>query len=463
MQAQPTNSVVPAPPVAAHPSFPPLPRAYAGLPSRDIWAAVAGVALLVMAIWVRHGGIGRDPLLALGEVTALGGTYASLVGVLFASRAPWLDQVMGADRLRVAHRWLGFLAVWAIGAHALTSTLAVAGGAIDALPNTLIALVETVPGMLGAVVGMGLLVTVAITSVRAARRRLSYETWHGVHLYAYLAVAFGYLHQLTIGEDFATDPVATWVWIALYLVAFGALLLHRVAWPLALTLRHRPRVERVVEESADVFTLVVTGRNLDRLAVRAGQFFVVRALTRRDLLHGHPFSISAPPDGRTIRFTIRMYGEGTRALRALRPGTPILLEGPYGNMTGARRTGRRLLFVAGGIGIAPIRALVHAFAYEPGTADLIYRVRGEDDLILKRELDEIAEHRGLRIHYLVGHRGTREIGADPLGPAGLTALVPDAAERDAFLCGPDELMTRTRASLLALGGDPARIHLELFG
>ena len=48
----------------------------------------------------------------------------------------------------------------------------------------------------------GLLILVAVTSMQAARRHISYEAFHGVHLYVYLALAFGYLHQLTIGTDF---------------------------------------------------------------------------------------------------------------------------------------------------------------------------------------------------------------------------------------------------------------------
>jgi predicted ferric reductase len=440
----------------------PIPRSWAWLSPRDVWAVIGAVALLLAAMWVRHGGLSRDPLTIVGELTALGGTYAALVGILFSARVPWLDQVLGADRLRVAHRWLGFASVWAIGVHALVSTLAVAGGAVGELLPTLVAMVGTVPGMLGAVVGMALLVLVAVSSIRAARARLSYESWHGVHLYAYLAMAFGYLHQLTIGADFVDDPVATWTWIGLYVVAFGPLLVHRVAWPLLVTLRHRPRVEAVVRETDEIFSLSVTGRELDRLAVRAGQFFVVRALTRRDLLHAHPLSISAAPDGRRIRFTIRVAGEGTRALRALRPGTRLLLEGPYGNMHGARRTGRRLLFVAGGVGISPIRALAEAFAYRSGEADLVYRARSADDLALRGELEALARARGLRLHFLVGPRGSAGVGADPLGPAALRRLVPDAAARDVYLCGPASLMERTRASLLALGGDPGRIHREAF-
>ena len=441
----------------------PIPRDWRDLSARDVWLVVAGVGVVIAAMWVRHGGPSRDPLTAIGEVTALAGTYAALLGVLFASRAPWLDQVMGTDRLRDVHRWLGFASVWAIVAHSVISTLAYAGGSLGQALPTLVSLVQTVPGMLGAVVGTGLFLLVAVSSVRAARRRLPYETWHGLHLYAYLAIAFAFLHQLTIGNDFIGDPLAVAFWIALYVVAFAPLLVYRVAWPLYLTIRHRPRLRAVVPEADGIVSLYVEGRDLDRLAVRSGQFFVVRALTRREWNHGHPFSLSATPNGDYLRFTIKLFGEGTRALAALPPGTPLLLEGPYGSMHGARRTGRRLLLVAGGIGIAPIRALAEGFSFRPGDMDLVYRARDLRETALQRELDALAAHRGINVHYVIGRRGEPGVGRDPLGPDALRRLVPDAADRDIYLCGPHALMTRARAALLDLGAAPDRINLELFG
>lgn len=440
----------------------PIPRDFAWLSARDVWLVLAAIGGLITAMWLRHGGLSRDPLLAFGEVSALIGTYAALIGVLFMSRAPWLDQVMGTDGLRRAHRWLGFLTVWGLAAHALTSTLAYAGGSIGAFLPTLANLVLTVPGMLGAVVAMGLFGLVGVTSVRAARRRLSYEKWHGIHLYVYLAMAFGFLHQLTIGADFVDDPVATWFWSALYVLAFLPLVLHRIGWPIWTTLRHRPRVAAAVAEADGVFSLYVEGRDLDRLAVRSGQFFVIRALTRGGWMHGHPFSISAAPNGRWLRFTIKEFGEGTHELRRLPAGTPLLLEGPYGAVHGARRTGRRLLFICGGIGVAPIRAMAESFPYAPGEVDLIYRSRDANSVALRTELEALAVRRGIQLHLITGRRGRKGVPADPLGPDALHQIVPDAAERDIYLCGPNALMEHARRSLITLGAPPRQINLELF-
>jgi predicted ferric reductase len=441
----------------------PIPRAWAELRRRDVWFAVGLIGVVLGVMWLRHGGLGQDPVLAIGQVTAIAGTYAALVGVLLASRAPWLDQVFGSDELQRIHGVLGFASVWAIGAHAVTSTLAFAGNDVAKVIGTLVNLIRTVPGMLGAIVAMALFVLVAITSMQAARRRTSYETFHGVHFYVYLALAFGYLHQLTIGTDFVDDQLATWLWIALYVAAFVPLLIHRVAAPIALTVAHRPRVQAIVPESEGVFSLYVSGRNLQRLAARSGQFFIVRGLTFRDWVHGHPFSISAAPNGDHLRFTVKELGEGTRELRRLKVGTPVMLEGPYGYVHGARRTGRKLLLIAGGIGVAPIRAMAESFSYGPGDVEFLYRTRDVGDAALVGELQALARERAFSLHIVSGRRADGTHRPDPLGPHAIRDVVPDAADRDVFLCGPDGLMERTRRALLGLGVPPERIHLEAFG
>jgi ferredoxin-NADP reductase len=82
---------------------------------------------------------------------------------------------------------------------------------------------------------------------------------------------------------------------------------------------------------------------------------------------------------------------------------------------------------------------------------------------LKGELDALARHRGINVHYITGRRGEPGVGTDPLGPDAIRRLVPDAANRDVYLCGPNDLMERARTALIALGTAPARINFELFG
>jgi predicted ferric reductase len=175
-------------------------------------------------------------------------------------------------------------------------------------------------------------------------------------------------------------------------------------------------------------------------------------------------SISAAPNGSMIRFTFKEFGDGTRALANLRPGTRLVLEGPYGAMHEAHeRDGRRgVLLIAGGIGITPIRAIAETIVVAPGHADLIYRSQSAAEAPLLEELRALAKHKGIRLHTIFGRRGEGPVGPDPLGPAEIKHLVPDAADRDVYLCGPTGLMDRVRASLREIGTPDTQVHFELF-
>jgi predicted ferric reductase len=422
---------------------------------------------LIVAMWIRHGGTSglTSPaaiLTAAGQVTALLGTYLALIQLVLMSRSPWLDQVFGMDGLAWAHRWLGFATVWLIGGHAVLTTVGWSLGDGRSVVDEATTLLGTYPFVLMAAAGMACFLAVAVTSVRAARRRLSYETWFGIHLYAYLGIALGFAHQLVVGTDFASDPVARIYWISLFVVSATMLLVFRFGQPIATTLRHQTRIGRVVTEAPGVVSVYVTGRELDRLPARSGQYFNLRLLTRDGWWRAHPFSLSAAPNGRSLRFTVKNLGDWTARLQALEPGTRVALEGPYGTLTGARRTRQRVLLVAGGIGITPLRALLESLPGRPGDLTLIYRASHETEVVFREELDALAAHRGAAVHYLVGRRGSPEMPGDPLDAAGLRALVPDVEQRDVYLCGPVPLMESVRASLKILAVPASQVHLERF-
>jgi predicted ferric reductase len=298
--------------------------------------------------------------------------------------------------------------------------------------------------------------------MRAARRRLSYETWHGIHLYAYLAVALTFAHQLVVGTDFADDPVARIYWSALYVVVVATIVAFRFGQPIRLSLRHRLRVANVVQEGPGVVSIYLTGRELDRLAVRSGQYLVCRFLTADGWWRGHPFSISAAPNGDWLRVTVKDLGDDTGRLQRIPIGTLVYVEGPYGALTGAHRTRSRVLLIAGGIGITPLRALLEELPARPGELTLIYRARRAEDLVFRSELDAIARSNGAIVHYIVGRRGSPRLPTDPLGPAPLAELVPDIQRRDVYLCGPVPMMDALRRTLGVLGVPAAQIHSEHF-
>jgi predicted ferric reductase len=446
--------------------LPPLPRIWP-VTSIDVLWLIGLNAILIAAMWVRHGGLqdlGAAGALqtAIGQLTGLYAAYLALLQLVLMSRSPWLDQLFGMDRLAWAHRWLGFATVWLIVVHGIFTTVGYAlGDNVDVI-SELWTLLTTYAWVLPAAIGGILFIAVGISSMAGARRSLSYETWFLLHLLAYAAIALAFLHQLLVGNDFMHDPIARIYWIALYVGAAALVLVFRFGQPLALNARHRFEVGRVVREAPGLTSIYVTGRDLHRLPVRSGQYFVFRFLHGPEWWHGHPFSLSSAPNGRWLRITIKALGDGSRRLQTIPEGTRVLLEGPYGAMTGARRSRRKVALIAGGIGIAPLRALLEALPGKPGDLTLVYRARGEKHVIFRDELELLAASRGATVHYVVGRRGSTELPYDPLDAYGLEDLIPDIAARDVYVCGPIPMIDRVTDALVEVGVPIGRIHAERF-
>lgn len=453
-------------PAARRASLPPLPRVWP-VRSIDVGWVLGLNGLLITAMWVRHGGLDQlgtvgGVLTAVGQLSGLFAAYLALVQLVLMSRSPWLDQLFGMDRLAWAHRWLGFATIWLVVGHGIFTVTGYALGDRATVLAEAWTIITTYAWVLPATIGSVLFVAVGISSMAAARRRMSYETWFVLHLLTYLAIALGFLHQLLVGSDFMHDPLARVYWSALYVLAAGLVLGFRIGQPILLNLRHRLVVGRIVREGPGLTSVYVTGRDLDRLPVRSGQYFNWRFLHGREWWHAHPYSLSSAPNGRWLRITVKALGDGSRRLQSVPVGTRVLVEGPYGAMTGARRSRRKVALVAGGIGIAPLRALLEALPARPGELALVYRARAEKHVIFKAELDVLAESRGATVHYLVGRRGSEAMPRDPLRAESLERLVPDIVERDVYVCGPIDMITRVERSLGELGVPPSRVHAERF-
>ena len=452
------------------PTSPPLPRRWSITPGDLNWG-VFGLALIIGAMWVRHGGLDRfdsplNALTAIGQLTALYGTFLALVGILLMSRAPFIDQVVGSDEASRLHRLAGFASVWFLGAHAIASTVGYSETTkiptIGEIWNQIYTFTLLESGGLGGTIGLGLLILVAVVSIRAARARLAYETWYGIHLYVYIAIALGFLHQLTLGTDFVGDDLARASWIGLYAIAFVPLITFRFLEPIVRNLRHRFYIDQVVIERDGVASLWITGNAMDKLPVRAGQWFGIRVLNAKGWWRSNPYSLSAGPDGIHLRFTVEALGDRSKELQRIKPGTRVFLEGPYGILTGAVRTREKVLLIAGGIGITPLRALFEVLPVRRGDLALLYRAPSNASVVFKKELTRIAEVRGAKVDFVTGSRDQFAFNDDPLSPGGLWAAYPDVRERDVYLCGSPRMMATVEKSLRDIGVPHSQIHLERF-
>jgi predicted ferric reductase len=427
--------------------------------------------LLITYWWIADGGVTDlanwdSGLTSLGRLTGLWAADLLLVQVLLMSRLPPLEHAFGRERLARMHRVIGLLSFYLMISHIVMIIGGYASGQWSNVLSTTWQLITEYGGMLLAVAGAACLIMVVITSVKAARRRLRYESWHLLHLYGYLGVGLALPHQLWTGQEFLQSPAATIYWWTLWAVAAGAIVVWRICLPMWRSARFGLRVAGVVRESSDVVSVYLTGRGLDRLPLRAGQFINVRFLSRPGWTRANPFSLSMAPNGHTLRITAKVLGEGSARLAYLRPGTRVLFEGPYGRLSSRSRTQRKVLLAGAGVGITPLRALAEGLEYAPGEAIMLQRYTAEP--LFTHELQTLAAERGLQVLHLPGPRRTP---ASVLGPAAhgmpeLIALrrwIPDLAERDVFLCGPGAWTDGAERLVLTAGVPADRVHTESFG
>ncbi|MFG2966493.1 ferric reductase-like transmembrane domain-containing protein [Streptomyces sp. NPDC048288] len=434
----------PAPPTAIRPR----------VVARTGLYAVLAVNAAVVAYFFAQAGFASNALIVIGRLFGLYGALVMAFQLVLVARLPWLDRRIGMDRLTSWHRWTGFALLWTLLAHAVFIGFGYADGAGVGPVGEIVDLAETTEGVLRAVVALGIILVVGAVSARYARRRLAYETWHFIHLYTYVAVVLAFSHQVAVGTTFTASSAATAYWYAVWGVALGSVVLGRLVLPLWRNYRHQFRVSAVVPESDNVVSVYVTGRDLDRLGAQAGQFFLWRFLTRDRWWQANPFSLSAAPDGRTLRLTAKAAGDGSAGLRHLKAGTRVFAEGPYGAFTTLHRQKPESLLIAGGVGVTPVRALLEDIE---GHAIVIYRVGSDRDAVLYDELRDLAVAKGAELHLVTGPPVP-----DKLAPRELVRLVPDIADRDVFLCGPPPMMNAVLRTLGDLGVPKPQIHFERF-
>ena len=444
-----------APPAGATP----LPHARPQL----VLALIAAGAVAVLALWW-HGtpsvhGFG-DWLTNAGRITGLEAGYGVIVLVALMARLPPLERGVGADKLARWHSMGGKYTIGLVVAHGLLIIWGYAVTAHTTVVHQTWTLLDSYPDVLMATVAGLLLVGVGITSANAARRRLRYETWYYLHLYTYLAVALAFSHQFADGAEFMSNAAARFAWSALYIAVGTAIFWYRFVTPVRQALRHRLRVVSVTSEAPGVASIVIGGHRVGELRAESGQFFRWRFLARGLWWTSAPYSLSAPPGPDRLRITVKEYGEHSLALRELRPGTRVVTEGPYGALTGAVRRHRKVLLIAGGVGITPLRALLESLPAGPGDLTLIYRISNMRDAVFRRELEQIAERRQAKVWFVAGTRN--ELGGNPLTGGELTRRVPRLVDHDIYLCGPPGFTEAVTRELRGAGVRRRQIHYESF-
>jgi predicted ferric reductase len=435
--------------------------------ARLFWHAVlwANWAIILVQWWSGLGNTfsagGAAIAIAFGRLAGLSAAYLVLQQFFFTGRMPWLERVFGLDNLTKLHHQTGKWGILLLLSHPILLVYGYAGLS-GASPWKQFLTFAFGPGTSLAAIAMLLFVGVVVSSLVIVRKRLRYESWYYVHLATYLAVGLAFVHQVQLGSDVLSSRLFSWYWVGLFSAVMASQLAFRFVMPLRAYFRHHFRIERIVRETKDVVSLFIGGDAMGQFAVQPGQFVIVRMLVKGMWWQAHPFSVSAVPDGRTIRLTIKELGDYTRHVGRIPEGAKVMIEGPYGIFTEGAATTQKALLIAGGIGITPIRSLMQQMLEHGKDAVLLYGNRTSSDIVFDGELRELGTRHGAKVIHIISHDDAHEGVRGKIDEEKIRTYAPDVAARDVYLCGPGPMRDMLVPILRKLGVPPSRIHYEKF-
>lgn len=415
------------------------------------------LAVLMIGERPRPGGFWWDFALALG--------YASLgmMGVQFALTARFKHATapFGIDIIYYFHRYLATGAFLLLIAH--VGILVVRYPAAIGGWNPFTA--ATYMGL--AWLGLLAFTLLIVSSLWRKPLRIDYDHWRSAHIVlAVVGMIAALAHVYGSGSYLASTADrllwlglgAFWLSLAVYVRLWRPWLLSRQPW----------RVVDVRPECPGTWTLELEPMRGPIFSYRPGQFAWVSLRASPFAMREHPFSFSSSPTRPDrIAFTIKELGDFTARIGEIRPGETAYVDGPYGSFgVDQHPDAPGLVFIAGGVGIAPLISMLRALADRGDTRPkwLFYGNRVRERVVFGEEIEAMAATIGLSlVHVLL------EPPADWTGESGFITsdilarhLPADPARFQYYVCGPSPMIRLAEQSLGELGVPLHQVHSEIF-
>lgn len=213
-----------------------------------------------------------------------------------------------------------------------------------------------------------------------------------------------------------------------------------------------------------VITELVLQPATDRIDYLPGQYLLVGDVDYERPVRSYSIANSPRTDGTvSLLVTLVTTGETSSWLHRVEPGEELLLSGPYGTFVAEPETSDPVLYLAGGSGLAPIRALIEAAlgSARPPSMTLVFSARAPNDLIDHDRLRQWdADHP--EFHY--ARTLTRADGPPPIGhiPDILEGLVPTLDRHRVYVAGGSGFVAACAEAARRHGAAPGRVFTEEF-
>ncbi|MFC2019907.1 FAD/NAD(P)-binding protein [Chloroflexota bacterium] len=230
-------------------------------------------------------------------------------------------------------------------------------------------------------------------------------------------------------------------------------------------LPHAAVIEKIVDETTDTKTFHFNFKDeklRQDFTFQSGQFALCSILGIGEA----PFAISSSPTRRDhLEFAVRQVGRLTKAIHRLGVGSEIGVRGPYGNgFPLDSLEGKNLVFVAGGIGLSPLRSLIWNVLDNRdkySQISIIYGARSPSDLSFRYDLAAWEKDKSINTVTMVDKGDESWTGRVGLVPVVLTEIAPSADNTVAIVCGPPIMIRFTFPALAKLGFSPQQMITTL--
>ncbi|WP_375183289.1 ferric reductase-like transmembrane domain-containing protein [Marinobacter sp.] len=355
-----------------------------------IVAYLAAVSLpLVLSVWL--GGPPREFHQELASGLGILAFSMVLAEFILSGRFKAISNDVGMDVTMRFHQIMARVALAFALLHPLLYQGTPSGGERPWDPTRQLTLTSDFSDLATGIVAWLLLAGLVVMAIGRAQLGYRYEIWRLLHGFGALLIALLLLHHTVSAGRYGSQPVMTWVWVAMTAVAVGSLLMVYLVVPW-LQKRRPWRVTSVVPLTPKQWEVNVAPDGHRGLDYQAGQFVWLNVGHSPFSMRENPFSLSsAPAAGPGVSFMIKELGDFTRTIGEIKPGTVAYLDGPYGNLTVDGREEPGVALIAGGVGLAPLLGILRQMRQtaDPREVKVIYGNRIIEQIAYREELGDV--------------------------------------------------------------------------
>jgi predicted ferric reductase len=422
------------------------------------------IILLPILIVTFRGGSTHGFVYELGRSTALAGFMIIMLQVLMSARIKWIERPFGLDILLRFHKNMGITAAVLLVLHPVL--LSIGTGS----PRLLISFDLPWYIWLGRIALLILLINVGVSWYQL-KLDLKFETWRLLHdILGPAILVFIFIHSYVVGSDLQHSAMKV-LWIAVFIVAVGLFIWHRIIRPILL--KRRPwQVMAVQEEAPNVHTIKLAPPEGETVYdYFPGQFQFITFYRNRNLpVEEHHWTISSSPTNKGyVTSTIKALGDFTATIKDTQPGDTAAVHAPFGRFSYVLHPEETdLVFVAGGIGITPLMSMLRHMRDNKDTRSVLLLYGNPDigNIVFRRELDEIseAENPRLKVVHVLSKPGEAWAGEKGIidGEKISRYCGSDLSGKTFYVCGPGPLITGVTSALQKMGVSHHQIRVEIF-